>query len=606
MKKKLLYLSDLYDFYVSQNKNVKFSAKDDNAALFIHIDEPFTYSSEEDDDLNLYAPIRLCHTEENVNTSYISMKSMKDAQDTAYEMPILAYIFKDPDNEEQYTFAGHEFYINDDDEIVYEEIPVGVVSTKKKLELVYDKDVDKTYLDGLAKIWRTYTKAAEILEREKKFWVSVELQVDELSYNAKDKLLIIEKFRFTGVTLLGKSRDTGKPILPGMQGANITLADFSEQNNSLFSQNDKVIEMLSALNEKLDNLNINSKTNGKEVKNDTMFEKLLEKYSKTVDEIDFEYDGLSDEELEAVFAEHFEDAPKKKKKGADDDTTPSGDGDDSGDDSGDDDKDDDKDDDDKDNDDKEPDQNQEETPTQQEEQSQQEEAPTQQEETQQDNGGEENPEEVDYYSVDYSVTVKGEKKNFSVSLKEKLNALTTLVNDTYSETDGAWYDVDVLEDSKTVEFHDWWANKHYRQSYSVKKDVYSLKGDRIETFVSFLSADEKAALEQMKSNYSATVEKLAQYEAEPEKMSILESESYSNIADTEEFKKFKEVEQHFNLSVEEVRQKANDMLLEYAMGHKIEYSANEPEKKQVGMKLFGNPAKKATKGSSRYGGLFSK
>ena len=77
------------------------------------------------------------------------------------------------------------------------------------------------------------------------------------------------------------------------------------------------------------------------------------------------------------------------------------------------------------------------------------------------------------------------------------------MNDTYGEADGAWYDCDVIEETKTVEFHDWWANKHYRQSYSVKKDVYSLKGDRVETFVSFLTSDEKAQLEQMKSNYSS-------------------------------------------------------------------------------------------------------
>ena len=36
-----------------------------------------------------------------------------------------------------------------------------------------------------------------------------------------------------------------------------------------------------------------------------MFEKLLEKYGKTVEDITFEYDGLTDEELEAKFAEVF-------------------------------------------------------------------------------------------------------------------------------------------------------------------------------------------------------------------------------------------------------------------------------------------------------------
>ena len=37
-----------------------------------------------------------------------------------------------------------------------------------------------------------------------------------------------------------------------------------------------------------------------------MFEKLLEKYGKTIEDITFEYEGLSDEELEAKFSAEFE------------------------------------------------------------------------------------------------------------------------------------------------------------------------------------------------------------------------------------------------------------------------------------------------------------
>ena len=566
--KKLLYLSDLYNFYVSQNKNVKFSSKDADTTIVVHIDEPFTYSANEDDDLNLYCPIRLCHTEQNVNQSFISETAMKDAIDTAYEMPILGYIY---DNDGELTFAGHEFYINEDLEIVYEEVPVGVVSSKQKLELVYDKEYNKTYLDGLGKIWRTYSKAAEILERDQKFSVSVELTVDELSYDSKNKVLCIDKFRFSGVTILGKDRETGKEIKPGMVGSNISLTDFSEQNNSVFSQNEKVIELLSELNQKLDNFNIDEKTTlGKEVNTEDMKKEFEE--------------NTEVESTEATPEDVVFEDVKKKKKAEDDDSVVVED------------------------DEEEETPTQVETPTQEETPQQEEPAQTEEPEQQQqeDNDEEENPEDVNYYSVDYAVTVNGEKREFSVSLKEKLNALTTLVNDTYSETDGAWYDVDVLEDSKIVEFHDWWMNKHYRQSYSVKKDVYSLKGDRIETFVSFLTADEKAALEQMKSNYSAIETELAQYKAEPEKLEVLASADYEQIKDTDAYKELAKRDTYFSMSKDELVEKLDACLLEFAKSHKIEFSANESESKSVGMKLFGNPSKKTTTGTSRYGGLFSK
>jgi len=595
--KKLLYLSDLYNYYVTQNKNVKFSSADNDTTIVVHIDEPFTYDQSEDDELNMYCPIRLCHTEKNANQSFISEKAMENALPTAYNMPILGYIYN---NGEKDVFASHELYVNDDGETVYEEIPVGCIPESADLKLVYDVDMDKTYVDGTGIIWKTYSKAAEIIEREKRLSVSVELFVDELSYDSKEKVLCIDKFRFSGVTILEENRYTGEEVKPGMVGSNISIADFSVENNSIFSQNEKVIEMLSALNEKIDNLNINNEILEEGGNPKPMFEKLLEQYGKSIDEIDFEYEGLSDEELEAVFAEHFtpstenfEDSPKKRKKSEDDDSVIVDDED-----QDDDDEDGDKDDDDKENqdDDENPD-DKDDTP---EVQSEEEEQPDEPDDNTED------PEDVNYYSVNYTVSVKGAKKDYSVSLKEKLNALTILVNDTYGESDGAWYDCDVIEETKIVEFHDWWNNKHYRQSYSVKKDVYSLKGDRIETFVSFLSADEKNALEQMKTSYSAIEEKLAKYESEPAKKEILQSEDWKNIRETKEFVELSKRENYFDLSTDELTDKLDKMLLEYSKHNKIEFSSEEPEKKQVGMKLFGNPSKKAAKSSSRYGGIFSK
>lgn len=761
--KKLLYLSDLYNFYVSQNKNVKFSSKDDDTTIVVHIDLPFTYSEIQDDDLNLYAPIKICHTEDNINKSYISEKAMKKAIDTAYEIPVLGYIYPDPDDEEQYTFAGHEFYVNDNDEVVYEESPIGVISNSKKLELVYDKDMDKTYLEGVAKIWRTYTKAAEILEREKKFWVSAELCVDELSFDSKNKLLVIDEFRFSGVTILGKSREDGSEIKPGMVGSNISISDFSEQNNSVFSQNEKVIEMLSALSEKIDNLNINQKFKQeggheqlkKEFKEkpedikDTPSTKIFDDGDPDGgdggDGIDY-YDPLDGNESgEGGDNPTGEEQPEVIDPNTGYGTTPGSDDPPA-----------------------DPPTDPVNEPTQEdidaanavtteidglsnsstaEEVSaaraayealsaegktlvtaetlakleaqetriaNQEAADTvtamitaltdtssaedvaaaraayealttdqkalvsaetlallEAQETRLDEEAadavsdmidaltdestaaevqaareaydalteaqkelvdaetlaklEEQEERIANESVSnddiapkkkrrnnnslevkYSVECKDEVKTHFATLSEKLAALSDLVNITYGETDDTYYLIDADEDKKLVYMHDIWRDKHYRQSYSVKKDVYSLKGDRCELFARYLSQDEINEFEKMKSNYSSVVDELASFKAEPDKEEILAKKCYKKIAEVDAFKELCKKENHFSMSVEEVEIEADKILLEYAKGDDLKFSANDSEKKSVGVKLFGNPSKKSTKGSSRYGGLFSK
>lgn len=209
------------------------------------------------------------------------------------------------------------------------------------------------------------------------------------------------------------------------------------------------------------------------------------------------------------------------------------------------------------------------------------------------------------YSVEVTINTDNGKKTFS-TMMEKLNALYELVNSTYSDADNDIYSVDADEEKKVVEMHQWFGGKHYRQSYSVKKDVYSLVGDRVETYAKYLTEDEIKSLENMKANYSSIETELAQYKAEPEKEAILGKECYAQISEEEAFKKLADKETHFSMSVDEVQAEADRILLEYAKHNKIEFSSDESEKKSVGMKLFGNPEKKKTAGKSRYGGIFNK
>lgn len=524
--------------------------------------------------------IAAMHSGVNRNNSSFDTSVIKKAKNTFKNIPILAEVVEheDKDGNRYLDYGTHAFHVEEDafnaDEyrLIYDEKVVGIVPESNNFEIVHDEDTDRDYVYVDALLYRDYGNyVCDILEkRGGKTDVSMEINCEDISVRAKDNVMVVNEMQACAITLLGAD------VMPGMAKANAQMFSLNETDRE-----SQLIELLSELNKKLDSFNI-SNSGRKE-------ENRMKK--------DFEEEGITSEESTEDTPDEkadFEETPKKKKS-EDDDSAILIDKDDESDD------DDDQQQDDGDSDDQQDDDDSEDES----------EEPTEPEVTEtqsaEDNGTDaDDPEDVSYYSIDYTVNVNGEKKEFSVSLKEKLNALTTLVNDTYGELDGAWFDCDVIEDSKIVEFHDWWANKHYRQSYSVKKDVYSLVGDRVETFMLFATADEKKQLEQMKANYSSIEEKLQQYEAEPEKLEVFANTDYDQIRETEAFKELSKRESYFAMSKEEIAEKLDGLLLEFAKNHKIEFSADAEQKKSVGMKLFGNPSKKSTGTKSRYGGIFSK
>jgi hypothetical protein len=175
---------------------------------------------------------------------------------------------------------------------------------------------------------------------------------------------------------------------------------------------------------------------------------------------------------------------------------------------------------------------------------------------------------------------------FEVSLSEIQWALYELVNNTYAESDNDYYSVEVYEGSKTVVMSGLFSGRSYKQGYKVRNEVYSLVGDRISVKPVFVTADEEAELDRMRSNYSAISEKLQKYESEPQKMEILNSSDYANIADQADFAELKKQENHFDLTIDEVKDRADSMLLQYAKSGKLNFSVVEQEKKEEPKKDF--------------------
>ena len=562
--KRWLTLDNLYDFYVKQNQSVRFNAQEAGGCLAVLV--PATIQTFEKDEQSSLVPVHLkaCHTERNRNGSSIKESVMKSRLSTFHNKPILAFIHKVNDEEE---FGGHEVH-EENDEFVYDEIPVGVVPESCNGHLEYDSEKDKTYVHVDGYLYGQYNHAPQILERkggESK--VSVELNVYELSYDAKDKVLNIDDFEFAGVTILGVDED-GNEIGEGMEGSNITLADFSAKNNSTI--NEKLLKEIEKLNATLSTFNIDSslKEGGK---TEMKFEEILAKFGKTFDDIDFEYEDMSEEEFEAKLNELFAEA--------------------------------------------------EETPSEEEDNTEDEESFEDNSEEGTENVGAENDEnnededneeessefaQITGYSVNCS---DGSVHTFELSLNDTIQALSTLVNDTYSESDNTWYSV-VVYDSYVV-MVDYWNDRYYKQSYKKRKDVYSLTGDRVSVYPTFCTQEELDSLDSMRSNYSAIESELNKYKAienEAQIKNVFSSHDYASIQDNKEYITFSQevAKDYSKYNVTDVITRCDSILNEVTKAKNRESftESNEGKRHIQVVPMFESRTKSNKK--SRYGNLFKK
>ena len=553
MGKQILTLDNLYQFFVEQNKTVNFSSKESGQPIVVKTNGIFE-TSETDMPGMLKLELKVCHTEANRNGSHISKENMEKAMPTLKYRPILAYIHELEDGTKDFFAHNIEIVENEDgeSEVVYVEKQVGCFTADEPW-LKYDKKKEKTYVHAYAVIPEGYTEAADIIRRKNGTKVSCELVINELSYNAKEKYLDLTDFYFGGTTLLGVDED-GNEIGEGMLGARADITDFCHKE-PIYIYQDKMIEVLEKLNMTLSNFN-NSNTIQKGGNEMNKFEELLAKYGVTADDITFEIEGLSDEELETKFVEAFEGDDGEGASA--DDGEGSDDGDGSGEDDGSDDDDDTSD---------------------------------------GDGDGEEGSQEPEKFTKIFTV---------ELSHDDIRQALYTLIRQ--YESDDEYFYIREVFDSYFV-MQDWWNNKIYKQSYAVDGESVSLDGDRTEVFEILVTKEEKDALDALKENYSALEtkyndlkefkDKFDAAELKAKKDAIFAQEAYAVLAEDEAFKAL--IADADKFSVEEVETKAKSIFADYVI-KTGEFSAKEETKKSKTMGLKFDVKKDKKK--KAYGDLF--
>lgn len=251
MSKRILYLEDLYQFYAKSNNSVHFSTEDtDGAPLVVQTIGKVMFDKDDEPEKLTKLKIRAAHTDINRNGSQINIDVMTNALPSLKNRPILGYIHEVNGVPQ---FKGHEMHEDANGDIVYDERPIGIIPETNNAKIVYDDIAKKSYVECDGYIFDDYSKAKEIFEREGECACSVELSIKDLSYNAKDQILVINDFIFSGITVLGVF-ENGLPVLPGMEGANMKLADFTLDTKADFSN--QVIEMQGKLDAILSHFDI--------------------------------------------------------------------------------------------------------------------------------------------------------------------------------------------------------------------------------------------------------------------------------------------------------------------------------------------------------------
>ena len=193
MPKRLLFIEDLYDYYSNEyKKSTHFSSQESGEPLIVQVHGKINFEeSDKNKDGLLPVHLQACHTNLNVNNSNIEESVMLDALPSFSNRPILGYIHKvvtDENPDGQWEFYGHNCH-EENGELVYDEVPIGIIPESCNAQLIYDKDKDKTYCEVDGYIFEEYSRASDILKREGECSVSVELSIRELSYEAKQKYL---------------------------------------------------------------------------------------------------------------------------------------------------------------------------------------------------------------------------------------------------------------------------------------------------------------------------------------------------------------------------------------------------------------------------------
>ena len=233
------------------------------------------------------AKLRVAYTGKNRNNTFISKETFERAIPTMFNVPVVANYMRDKDE-----IGSHDGeWVKDengDSKYVMITQPVGVVpeSAQWYWEDVSDNGVMHQYFCTEVVLW----KRQEAYQKIKDNGVtSHSMEIEVTDGKMLDDYYNIKDFNYTAFCLLGSA----KPCFES--SALFTFSDEEQENFKL-----EYTQMLKELKE------LGGSFSEEDKEANLKLKELLEQYSVSIEDVTFDTDGLSDEELEAKFAEMFD------------------------------------------------------------------------------------------------------------------------------------------------------------------------------------------------------------------------------------------------------------------------------------------------------------
>lgn len=255
----------------------------------------------------------------NRNGSYMSKENIESYLPTLNYCPVVGHIIECTDEEgsvHRYV-GGHDFTITENWEIKDLTVPYGVVvENSYDWEIINEYGKDVEYLTANAILWTgRYPELKDCIYSED-FWFnqSMEINIPEGKYRPLEEdsnYTELLEWTYSALCLLGKAdansttghTDSKEHTEPCFISSKVIPIEFSKSEFSNLM--DEMKEKISfCFNNQTSNIgiDINSNKGGKNL--DKKLE-ILQKFNKTVEELDFSIDEMTEEELEAKMTELF-------------------------------------------------------------------------------------------------------------------------------------------------------------------------------------------------------------------------------------------------------------------------------------------------------------
>ena len=569
MNKRIMTVDELYSFCL-KNKFAKFDSKEFGKELIVEMPANFEKSDNETDKMTEgLTPFvsRAFHDHINLNKSEIKEQDFNDNLPSTNLRPILANIVKDEETGEL-DFGSHDFHIekiiqtdqNGNETVlektIYDEQPIGVIDgSKTTIEYDEEAKVNRAVLHGY--LYNEYCQdAIDILNRRGTVDCSVELVIREMSFDASSKVLVLNDFYVSGLTLLSAKTK------PGMAGSNFKIEDFSIDNDYL-----KFTNQLNELQAKLDELEARFIINNSSRREEEIeVENIKDNFEEVTEEEVTETEETTEEEVTVAENESDETVDETSEEESVE-------------------------------------------VTENEEETTEEEAEVKEDNACGGGSGSKKKKKKKCSEENESMI-----RSYEISHDDIRYALYNLLS-SYEELDNEWYYITGVYDAYFV-YESCNAGKIYGQKYTKDNDVVAFDGERYILHKEYLTDLEYAEIQNMRSNYAelkAYKENTENEKLHAQREEIINSEKYAVLAEKNESGEFinekfaKLVSEMDNYSLTDLEMQIKVIHSDYITEHAtFSEHAKEPEKKIVSKKQFSNPEKKDTKKTSRYGNLFSK